>query len=252
VSDVLLTERVGNVLVATMNRPQARNALNSALKEELSAALRSADDDPDIRVVVLTGAGPVFCAGMDLKEFAGRGGGASDQLVWFYREGIGTPVIAALNGSALAGGFELMLACDLVVATEDAKLGIPEVKRGLFAAGGGTTLAARVPMAVALEMGLTGDPVTAERARELGLVNLVVRTDQVLAEALALAQRIAANAPLSVTVTKKLMRERRWGELTEVETVFRSADAMEGARAFAERRTPAWSGRGHRAARSGG
>ena len=242
-SDVLLTEQAGNVLVATMNRPEARNALNTALREALSATLRAADDDPEVRVVVLTGAGQVFCAGMDLKEFAGRGGGASGQLVWFCREGIAKPVIAALNGSALAGGFELMLACDLVVATQDAKLGIPEVKRGLFAAGGGTTLSARVPMAVALEMGLTGDPIGASRAAELGLVNLVVPPGKLLPESLALAQRIAANAPLSVTVTKKLMRERRWGEMAEVEAVFRSADAMEGARAFAERRPPAWTGK---------
>jgi enoyl-CoA hydratase len=242
-SDVLLTHRDGHVLVATMNRPEARNALNTALKEELSATLRSADADPDVRVTVLTGAGPVFCAGMDLKEFARGAGGRSDQLAWFYREGIAKPVIAALNGPALAGGFELMLACDLVVAAEEAKLGIPEVRRGLFAAGGGTTLAARMPMAVALELGLTGDPVTAARACELGLVNLVVPAGQLLAGALAMAQRIAANAPLSVAVTKKLMRERRWGDRAETETVFRSADAIEGATAFAERRPPAWTGK---------
>jgi enoyl-CoA hydratase/carnithine racemase len=243
VNAVLLTRRDGNVLVATMNRPQARNALNAALQEALSDALQAADADPQVRVVVLTGTGPVFCAGMDLKEFASSDGGAMDQLVWFYREGISKPVIAALNGSALAGGFELMLACDLVVAPEDARLGIPEVKRGLFAAGGGTTLPARVPMAVALEMGLTGDPVSAVRAAGLGLVNLVVPVDRVQPEALALAQRIAANGPLGVAVTRKLMREARWGEPAEVEAVFRSADAIEGARAFAERRAPVWTGR---------
>jgi enoyl-CoA hydratase len=136
-----------------------------------------------------------------------------------------------------------MLACDLVVAAQGAKLGIPEVKRGLFAAGGGTTVAARVPMAVALEMGLTGDPIAAERAQQLGLVNLVVPADQLVAEALAMAQRIVANAPLSVAITKKLTRDRRWGEPAEIETVFRSADAIEGARAFAERRSPTWSGK---------
>lgn len=242
-SDVLLSRRDGNVLVATMNRPEARNALNAALKEELSAALRAADADPEVRAVVLTGAGPVFCAGMDLKEFASRNGGAMDQLVWFCTDGIATPVIAALNGSALAGGFELVLACDLVVAAEDAKVGIPEVKRGLYAAGGGTTLPARVPLAVALEMGLTGDPLTAARAQQIGLVNAVVPADRVLPEALALAQRIAANGPLGVAMTKKLMRECRWGEPAEVESVFRSADAIEGATAFAERRQPVWTGK---------
>jgi len=156
---------------------------------------------------------------------------------------VATPVIAAVNGPALAGGSELMLTCDLVVAARDAMLGIPEVKRGLFAAGGGTTLPDRVPAAVALEMGLTGEPVTAARAREVGLVNRVVPADQVLPEALALAQQIAGNAPLGVAVTKKLMRERRWGEPAEVEQIFRSADAAGGARAFAERRPPEWTGR---------
>ncbi|MEU9288626.1 enoyl-CoA hydratase-related protein [Streptomyces sp. NPDC048275] len=241
-SDRALTERAGHVLVATLNRPETRNALNPELIDELSAILRSADADPAVRAIVLTGAGTVFCAGMDLKAFA-RGGGKFDGLVWFFREGIGTPVIAALNGSALGGGFELALACDLVVAAEDAELGIAEVKRGLFAAGGGTTLADRVPLAVALEMGLTGDLITAAQARQVGLVNRAVPADRVREEALALAARIAANGPLGVAMTKKLIRERRWAEPEEVQSVFRSQDAAEGARAFAERRPPAWTGR---------
>jgi len=240
VSDLVLQEQVGHVLVVTLNRPEARNALSPELMDELSAALRAADADPNARAIVLTGAGKVFCAGMDLKAFAA--GRNFLGLLWFYRDGVTTPVVAALNGSALAGGFELLLACDLVVASEDAKLGIPEVKRGMFAGGGGTTLADRIPIAIALEMGLTGEPITAERAREAGLVNRVVPADQVLAEALALAEQIAGNAPLAVGLTKKLMRERRWGEPEEVASVFRSADAMEGARAFAERRPPAWTG----------
>ena len=240
ITDVVLQRRVGHVLVATMNRPQVRNALNPELIEELAAVLREADADPHTRAIVLTGAGPAFCAGMDLKAFIR--GGKFDGLVWFFREGVGTPVIAAVNGPAVAGGFELLLACDLVVAADDAGLGISEVKRGLFAAGGGTTLADRIPLVLALEMGLTGEPVTAARAREIGLVNRVVPAGQVLDEALALAQQVAANAPLAVAVTKKLMRERRWGEPAEVEAVFRSADAAEGAQAFAERRPPVWSG----------
>jgi enoyl-CoA hydratase len=240
-SDLVLTRRVGHVLVATMNRPEVRNALNPELIDLLAATLRGADADPEVRVIVVTGAGPAFCAGLDLKAFTR--GGRFDGLVWFFREGVATPVIAAVNGSAMAGGFELLLACDLAVAAEDAKLGISEVKRGLFAAGGGTTLADRVPMAVALEMGLTGEPLSAARAQEIGLVNRVVPVGQVLDEALALAQQIAANAPLAVGITKKLMRERRWGEPAEVEKVFRSADATEGARAFAERRPPVWTGR---------
>jgi enoyl-CoA hydratase len=241
-SDLVLTERVGAVLVATLNRPEARNALNPELIDELSTVLREADTDPAIRAIVLTGAGTVFCAGMDLKAFA-KGGGKFDGLVWFFREGVTTPVIAALNGSALAGGFELALACDLVVAAEDAKLGIAEVKRGLFAAGGGTTLADRVPLAVALEMGLTGDLVTATDARQFGLVNRAVPAGEVREAALTLAGRIAENGPLGVAMTKKLMRERRWAEPGEVESVFRSADAAEGARAFAERRSPVWTGK---------
>ncbi|WP_328935634.1 MULTISPECIES: enoyl-CoA hydratase-related protein [unclassified Streptomyces] len=241
-SDLVLTERIGAVFVATLNRPEARNALNPELIDDLSVVLREADTDPSVRAIVLTGAGTVFCAGMDLKAFA-KGAGSFDGLVWFFREGIATPVIAALNGSALAGGFELALACDLVVAAEDARLGIAEVKRGLFAAGGGTTLANRVPLAVALEMGLTGDLVTASEAKRFGLVNRAVPASEVREAALTLAGRIAENGPLGVAMTKKLMRERRWAEPDEVTSVFKSADAVEGARAFAERRSPVWTGK---------
>jgi enoyl-CoA hydratase len=241
VGDVLLTEQAGNVLVLTLNRPEVRNALNPELKDRLVGALHAADADPGVRVVVITGAGPIFCPGMDLKAFAK--GADFGGLSSFYKEGIAKPVIAALNGSALGGGFELALACDLIVAAQDAKIGMPEVKRGLYAAGGGTTLSSRIPLAMALELGLTGDPITAGRAQELGLVNKVVPAGQVLTEAMELAERIAANAPLGVAITKKLMRERRWGEPDETASVFRSADAMEGARAFAERRTPVWTGK---------
>ena len=241
VGDVLLTEQAGSVLVLTLNRPEVRNALNPELKDRLLGALRGADADPGVRVVVITGAGPIFCPGMDLKAFAK--GADFGGLSSFFKKGIAKPVIAALNGSALGGGFELALACDLIVAAQDAKIGMPEVKRGLFAAGGGTTLASRIPLAMALELGLTGDPVTVGRAQELGLVNKVVPADRVLAEAMELAERIAANAPLGVAITKKLMRERRWGEPDETAAVFRSADAMEGARAFAERRPPVWTGK---------
>lgn len=239
-SDLVLTEREGHVLVVTLNRPEVRNALNDALMDELSAVLRAADADPNVRVIVLTGAGTVFCAGLDLKAFAG--GGGIKGLVWFFHKGVATPVIAALNGSALAGGFELMLACDLVVAAEDAMLGMTEVKRGLFAGGGGTVLPARVPASVAMELGLTGDPITTARGYEIGLVNRVVPAGRVRAEALGLAQRIAGNGPLGVAMTKKLMRKSRWPDAAEVDAVFRSRDALEGARAFAERRSPMWKG----------
>jgi enoyl-CoA hydratase len=240
-SDVLLSERVGGVLVLTFNRPQARNALNPELKDRLLQAMRDADSDPDVRAVVITGNGPIFCAGMDLKAFAG--GAAFGGLADFYQTGIGKPLIAALNGPALGGGFEIALACDLVIASEDAWLAMPEVKRGLFAAGGGTTVATRIPLAVALEMGLTGDPITAARAEQLGLVNKVVPAAEVRKEAVTMAEKLAANGPLAVALTKKLIRERRWADAEETAAIFRSADALEGARAFAERRPPAWTGK---------
>jgi enoyl-CoA hydratase len=242
-ANVLLVDRVGasqDITVLTMNRPEARNALNPELRETLSAALKAADADPGVRAVILTGAGTVFCAGMDLKSFAA--GSNSAAMTWFYHESISKPVIAALNGTAVAGGFELALACDLIVAAEGAKVGIPEAKRGLFAAGGGTTLPNRIPLAAALELGLTGDPISVERAREIGLVNQVVPAEAVRPAAIELAERIAANAPLSVAMTKKLMRDARWGTPEEVRSVFGSADAREGAIAFAERREPKWTG----------
>ncbi|GAA3204527.1 enoyl-CoA hydratase-related protein [Actinocorallia longicatena] len=239
-SESVRTERKGAVQVVTLDRPHVRNAYDAATMEELSAVLKAADADPEVRAIVLTGAGTVFCAGLDLKAFAK--GDSVTGLVWFFHKGVSTPVIAALNGSALAGGFELMMACDLVVAADHAMLGMTEVQRGLFAGGGGTVLPARVPMAVALELGLTGDPVTAARAYEIGLVNRVLPADQVLPEALALAERIAANGPLGVAMTKKLMRQSRWPDRAEAASVFGSADAREGARAFAERRPPTWTG----------
>jgi enoyl-CoA hydratase len=239
--EVLLGERTGHVLVLTLNRPQARNALNPELKDALLQAMAAADGDPDVRAVVVTGNGPVFCAGMDLKAFAG--GAAFGGLTDFYVNGIGKPLIAALNGPALGGGFEITLACDLIIAAEGAWLAMPEVKRGLFAAGGGTTVATRIPLAVALEMGLTGDPITAARAEQLGLVNKVVPAGEVRAEAVKLAEKLAANGPVAVALTKRLIRERRWADAEETAAIFRSADALEGARAFAERRPPAWTGK---------
>lgn len=242
--DLLLSERAGSdgaILVLTMNRPEARNAMNPEIRAAMSDAFRAADEDPSVRVVILTGAGTVFCSGMDLKAFAA--GGDMSAFTWFSHEGISKPVIAALNGTAVAGGFELALACDLIVASSEAKVGIPEVKRGLFAAGGGTTLSTRIPMAAALELGLTGDTIPVARAAQWGLVNAVVAPSEVLPAALALAEKIAANAPLGVAMTKKLMRERRWGTPEETHSVFGSDDAKEGARAFAERRLPLWSGK---------
>jgi enoyl-CoA hydratase len=243
-SEVLLVERAGvnqDIVVLTMNRPAARNALNPALRQALSAELTAADQDPATRVVILTGNGTVFCSGLDLKELGE--GVESASMSWFFHDSIGKPIIAALNGTAVAGGFELVLACDLVVAADGAKIGIPEVKRGLLSAGGGTTLSNLIPRAAALELGLTGDLISVARAQQLGLINQVVPADQVRPAAVGLAERIAANAPLSLAITKKLMRDGRLPTTEETRTVFNSVDAREGAASFAERRQPQWSGK---------
>lgn len=245
----VLVENRDGALVLTLNRPQAGNSLNGAVGQGLIDALGDAATNDAIRSVIITGAGEkIFCAGMDLKAFAAGEdlstlGPGLDLLA-----GCPKPVIAAVNGMALAGGFEVMMKCDLVVAADHAKFGIPEVKRGLVAAGGGTRLPRRIPLQVALEMGLTGEPITAQRALELGLVNRVVPAAEVLEAALALAAVINANGPLAVQATKRLMLEEI-GEDTAahvrevVAPVFASEDAREGATAFGEKRPPVWKGR---------
>jgi enoyl-CoA hydratase/carnithine racemase len=255
-SDELVRERRGNVLVARLNRPEARNALNPALLRGIAAAMDDAESDPAVRAVVLTGTGDrAFCAGMDLRAFAEGTGDFSDAdatggFSRLIQGEVTVPVIGAANASAVAGGFELLLGCDLIVASSGARFGLPEVKRGLFAAGGGTSLGTRVPLAVALEIALTGDPIDAERAYALGLVNAVVPPDEVLPTALDYADRIAANGPLGVAATKELVRlgvtdaaraDERRRELQPV--VFGSEDAKEGATAFVEKRAPVWKGR---------
>jgi enoyl-CoA hydratase len=253
---VLLRERRGQIEILTINRPEARNAINGAVSRAFVAAFDDLEADDDCGVVVVTGSGDkAFSAGMDLKAFAaGEGGeilGAKGGFGGFVQRDFPKPLIAAVNGSALAGGFEVMLACDLVVAVEDARFGLPEATRGLVAAAGGLIrLPRRIAPAIALELALTGAPIDAHRALQLGLINRVVPASGLMEEALALAGTITANAPLSVRTTKRVMKQA--GELTEAEgwainavamaEVFGSADAMEGATAFAEKRTPNWSG----------
>jgi enoyl-CoA hydratase len=242
------------VLVITIDRPEQRNAMTRAAAERIAAALDELDRRADLAVAVLTGAGGSFCAGMDLKRFLagetssvpGRGFGGVTEAPPVK------PLIAAVEGWALAGGFELMLACDLVVAGEGARFGLPEVKRGLVArAGGLLRLPQRLPRAVALEMVLTGEPMPATRAEALGLVNRVVPDGSALAAALDLARAIAANAPLAVAASKRILVEspswpadEQWQrQAVLADPVFASADAQEGARAFAERRPPSWQSR---------
>lgn len=248
------TDVDGDVLVITINRPEARNALNAAAGNAIAAAVDRLDDDESVRVGVLTGAGGTFCSGMDLKAFlAGEspdvpGRGLAGITQWRSKK----PLIAAVEGYALAGGLELALACDMIVAGRSAQLGVPEVRRALVAAAGGVlVLPQRIPTNVAMELVLTGDPIDATRAYELGLVNTVADDGGALVAAIELARRIARNGPLAVAASKHLVHaggdwteEERWTRQADViGPIFVSEDAREGARAFAEKRQPVWTGR---------
>jgi len=245
----VLTERRGRVMVITLNRPEAMNAINGALSEGLWSAVQELDSDSGLTAGVVTGAGKGFCSGMDLKAFS-RGEDIGPMLE-FVRNGAAKPLVGAIEGFALAGGLELALSCDLLVAARGAKLGIPEVGVGLFAAGAGLfRLPGRVGYGTAMEMAITGDPITAEQAADHGLVSRLTEPGDALGEALALAERIARNAPLAVAASKQVVRatqgateEELWKiQRPHMATVWKSNDAKEGPRAFAEKRPPEWTG----------
>ena len=245
----VLTERRDRVLVITLNRPDAMNAINGDLSNGLWSAIQDLNCDPGLTAGVLTGAGRGFCAGMDLKAFS-RGEDIGP-MIKFIRAGSEKPLICAIEGFALAGGLELALSCDLLVAARGAKLGIPEVGVGLLAAGAGLfRLPGRVGYGKAMEMAITADPITAEEAAEHGLVARLADPGSALQEALSLAERIARNAPLAVAASKQLIRATQGSTEEELwalqrplqERVFASEDAREGPLAFAEKRPPEWSG----------
>jgi enoyl-CoA hydratase len=250
----VLTERRDGVLVITLNRPRARNAINLDVAQGIAAAIDELDRDDDVRAGVLTGAGGTFCSGMDLKSFSagqrphveGRG------FAGIVQAPPRKPLVAAIEGYALAGGLEIALACDLLVAASDAKLGIPEVKRGLVAAAGALIrLPRRIPHHVAMELALTGEFITGDRALSIGLLNRVTPPGRALEEAISMAAAIARNGPLAIAASKRMVLGA--GEWTEaeawraqaaiVEPVLASEDAREGAVAFAEKRDPVWRGR---------
>jgi len=262
-SEAVKVERIGHVMLVTINRPEARNACNQAVWLGGGEALVAAEADVNVRAIVVTGAGEhSFCAGADLKAIA-RGERIVPEdpvkAAWGFagivRHIISKPIIAAVNGTALGGGTELALSCDLIVAADVATFGLPEVKRGLVAgAGGAFRIVQQLPRKIGMELLLTGDPITAAQARELGLVNEVVPQSDVVAAALRLAERIAANAPLSVQASKRIAMGITDGRIpgdeffwelsgSESAAVSRSEDAREGPRAFAEKRAPQWQGR---------
>jgi enoyl-CoA hydratase len=252
-SDEVLVDVDGGVAVITINRPQARNAVNGAVAQGIAAALDEFDERKDVSVLVVTGAGGSFCAGMDLKGFltgdnplaGGRG------FAGITEKPPIKPIIAAVEGYALAGGCEVALSCDMIVASTEAKFGVPEVKRGLVAGAGGLLrLPRRIPYHIAMEVALTGDHYPATRMAELGLVNRLTEPGEALATAKELALKIAENAPLGLAATKRVIVESpdwpweeafaRQGQI--INPVFTSKDAAEGAAAFAEKRKPVWSG----------
>lgn len=255
-TDVVLAEPRDGVLVITLNRPDVRNALNLAVLGALAGALDALDADPALSAGVLTGAPPCFSAGMDLRAFVAgeemwEGGGTGRGMKRIVSGPCAKPLIAAVEGFAVAGGFELALACDIIVSGRSARFGIPEVKRSIVAGGGALRhLPRRVGPGVAMKLALTGDPVDGAVAGELGLVDIVVDDGRAIDEALELAHAIGRNGPLAVAASKQILRQQAgwsddefWARQSAlVEPVMRSDDAREGSIAFAEKREPTWTG----------
>jgi enoyl-CoA hydratase len=242
------------IMTVTINRPEAKNAINCTVAEAIAQAIDELDSNPTLRLAILTGSNNTFCSGMDLKSFVRgevpvvRGRGFAGVCEVPPKK----PLIAAIEGYALAGGLEIALACDLIVASEDARFGIPEAKRGLVAGAGGLMrLPRQIPSRIAMELAMTGEFIDARRAYELGLVNRVVAPGTALETALALGRTIAANGPLAVVASKRVMVESQDWPLDElyknqgdiIDYIFKSEDAVEGATAFAQKRTPNWKGR---------
>jgi len=253
VTDSVTVHQIEGVQVISINRPQVRNAINRAVSEAVAAAVDELDERTDLTLGIITGTGGNFCTGMDLKAFLagelvalpGRG------LAGFIQRPPRKPMIAAVEGWAVAGGFEIALACDLIVAARDARFGLPEVKRGLVAAAGGLLrLPRRIPPAIAKQLALTGEPLSAADASRLGLANELTEPGQALDGALDLARRITPNGPLAVRTTKQILDQALDWTVAEgfsrqepmVAQILASADAREGAAAFAEKRPPAWTG----------
>lgn len=253
-SNEVLVDVTDGIMTVTLNRPEAKNAANRAVAVGVAAAMDELDSNDSIHVAIITGAGGTFCAGMDLKAFV------SGEMPMVEGRGFAglteapprKPLIAAVEGYALAGGLELAISCDLIVTADNAKFGIPEVKRGLAAAAGGLMkLPRQIPSRLAMEMAITGDFITAQRAYEMGLVNQIVPAGTALEAAKVMAARIVANGPLAVAISKQVVQEsadwsaqEMWKKQQDlVMPIFGSEDAMEGSIAFAEKRAPNWKGK---------